>query len=529
MRRLIAAAAAGLCPTLLPAQSSPDSSSLIRAVETYRHNIFDPSEATSFLPRLANSLHMTTRPGVIRRELLFRPGQPYDSLAVAETARNLRALGIFRRVDVDSVRTDSGLVMRVVTADGWSTRPNFSFGVTESSLRYTLSIEERNFLGTATLVGLRYRKDPDRSITSASFRQTRLLAGRVGFAGQFLHRSDGGGGLFASFSKPFFSLATRSSWRIDGEERRERVLRFFDGSNEAGEILQHRFALGYAAAAWALKASPSGYFRLGVSSQIRRQDYTIESADTLKSTITGAVGGFFQWRKARFLVSKGLEGFGRVEDVDVSTVVQAGVSATPRLFGYEDDGISSHLVARAGFGQPSHFVQLFFTGVGRFTTAGLDSGSVHLAATAYLLPGARSLATLHAGTGWQKRPAPGAEFDLGFGVGPRAFREHAFTGDRAFFTTAEYRYTLAEDFLKLTAIGVAAFADYGGAWYRGTPRRTGWDAGVGLRFGFTRSTDIESNRIDFAYRGANDFYPRGEWTIVIAKGFAFSTSGRLDQ
>ena len=35
--------------------------------------------------------------------------------------------GVFRRVQIDSVRTDSGLTMRVVTKDGWSTRADWRF------------------------------------------------------------------------------------------------------------------------------------------------------------------------------------------------------------------------------------------------------------------------------------------------------------------------------------------------------------------------------------------------------------------
>ena len=46
---------------------------------------------------------------MVTRELLFRPGEPFDSAEVQETVRNLRGLGIFRRVLWDSVRTDTGL------------------------------------------------------------------------------------------------------------------------------------------------------------------------------------------------------------------------------------------------------------------------------------------------------------------------------------------------------------------------------------------------------------------------------------
>jgi hypothetical protein len=531
MSRWIAAAVfAVVAPAIVSGQDSPpaDSMRMIRGVEIRRHDIFSPSEANGLLPRLANGLHFVTRAWVVRRELLFRPGEPYDSAAVAETARNLRGLSIFRAVTIDSVRTDSGLVVRVTTADGWSTRPITYFQNVGSSLRPTIGIEELNFLGTATLVSLRYTSDPDRSTVTTSFRQPRLFAGRVGLAFQYSHLSDGDL-TFAQLSKPFFTLSGRTSWSIYGDSRDQRVLRFFDGSDTASITLQRRYKIAGAAAAWAIRAGSKGYFRVGVTGQIRRDDYAAETRlDTLRRTVTGAAGVYLQWRRAHFLVSRGLEGFAREEDIDVSTAVGFGLTAAPRAFGYPDDGIVPFLALLTGFGQPNRFVQFFATTSGRFTAAGLDSGSTHLAATAFLLPAPRHLMVLHAAAGWQQGAAPGAEFDLGLGIGPRAFRQHAFTGDRAIFTSAEYRWTATNDFLKLTAIGLAGFADYGGAWYHGKRRRTGWDAGIGLRFGPTRATDIQSSRVDLAYRGKSDVQPGG-WVLVVGKGFAFSLNGRLDR
>ena len=120
---------------------------------------------------------------------------------------------------------------------------------------------------------------------------------------------------------------------------------------------------------------------------------------------------------------------------------------------------------------------------------------------------------------------PGAEFDLGLGLGPRAFRSHAFTGDRSYFGTAEYRITLVDDLLGQLGLGVAGFVDHGGAWYAGQPRRSGWDAGLGLRLGASRSTDTEALRFDFARRFGNDAQGAG-WVVTVGKGFVFSPVGR---
>jgi hypothetical protein len=151
---------------------------------------------------------------------------------------------------------------------------------------------------------------------------------------------------------------------------------------------------------------------------------------------------------------------------------------------------------------------------------------VQLAATAVLKPRPHQVGIVHLETGWLKDPVPGAEFDLGLGVGPRAFRSHAFTGDRSYFVTAEYRLTLLEDFLGMIGLGVAGFVDHGGAWYAGSPRRTGWDAGVGLRLGASRSTDTEALRFDLARRFGNDAEGPG-WVVTVGKGFVFSPLSRV--
>jgi hypothetical protein len=529
IRRLLVALAA-MAPPVAVAQDSTrsDPRPIIRAVELRRIDVFSPAEASTFLPRLANDLHITTRAGVIRRELLFHVGEPYDSAAVAETARNLRSLGVFRSVAIDSVRSDSGLVVRITTADGWSTRPITNLHITGSTWVPTIGVEELNFLGTATLVSVRYRIDPDRSTLVTSFRQPRLLAGRVGLSLQYAHLSDGDL-FFGMLNKPFFSLATRNAWQVYGEARKERILRFYEGSRDARDTLQRRYSLGGGAIAWALRGDRAGYFRVGVNGQIRRDDYTaVSRPDTMAHTITGAAGLYMQWRRARFLVSSGLEGFGREQDVDVSTTIGSGFQVTPEAFGYPDDGVVPFVTLNTGFGRVDRFVQLGAVASGRFTSAGLDSGSVHLSGTAYLQPVRGHLAVLHGAIGWKEKPAPGAEFDLGLGLGPRGFLEHAFTGDRAFFTTAEYRVTLSDDFLKLSAIGLAGFLDYGGAWYHGSPRRTGVDFGIGLRFGLTRSTEIQTSRVDLACRERNDAGKFG-CVVVLARGMAFSTTGRLDR
>ena len=346
---------AGQTPTdsVQPADS-PASADTLRGVELDRRDIFDPDER-GWVARVGNALHVQTRASTIRRELLFHPGEPFDSARVAESERNLRALGVFRRVKIDSVRTDSGLVARVLTKDGWSTKADWRFRSTGGEVAFTLGLVEDNLLGTASSAAVRYRKTPDRTSVTLAFRRPRLFVGRVGVAAVYEDRSDGRLSAL-SLEQPFFALKSRWGFRLDGEDRDERVLRFFDGASVARDTLTHRFSLVRASAAWALRASSEGYTRLGVEAQVRREDFMPEGAPgPFPKTVTGAVGPYITWNRADFLVTRGYAGFAREEDVDLGFTVRLGVLAAPKAFGYDRDGLAPQLAARLGARVPAGF------------------------------------------------------------------------------------------------------------------------------------------------------------------------------
>ncbi len=520
------------CPlTVLSAQSATDSGpvgpegpAVIRAIQLERRDIFDPHEK-GWLARLANALHIETRAPTVRRELLFRVGEPYDSARVAESERNLRGLGVFRRVQIDSVQTDSGVVMKVLTKDGWSTRADWRFRSAGGDVEFTIGMVEDNLLGTASSASVRYRRTPDRSTVALGFRRPRLFAGQVGLALAYENRSDGRLAGMA-VEQPFHSLTSPLGFRFEAEDRDERVLRFFDGSEDAQDTLSRRYTLVRGVAAWALQKSSHGFVRLGFLAQVRRDDFLPEGAGLpFASSVTGAFGPYVVWNRAQFLVTEGVSGFAREEDVDLGTTLRAGVNLAPKAFGYERNGIAPLVTARAGRKLPGGFGYVEALAGGLYTSEGLDSGVVQLAATGVTKPVPGHVAIVHVEAGWIKNPLPGAEFDLGLGSGPRAFRSHAFTGDRTVFATAEYRVTVAEDFLGLLGLGIAGFVDHGGAWYAGTPRRLGWDAGLGLRLGASRANDTEALRFDLARRFANDAQDAG-WVVTVGKGFVFSTVGK---
>lgn len=499
---------------------------IIKYIEIRRSDIFDTLEARKWLPRLVNGLHFMTAPRIVEREILVHPGEAYDSAQIAETARNLRSLGIFRRVLLDTVTTDSGLVLKVFAQDGWSTAADVRFRSAGNQTDWQLALIEKNLIGTATRFAVRYRHTPDRNQLSFQFLQPRLIKRTVSLGLRYEDRSDGTRGQVA-IERPFFSLSDKRGIATLLDIRDERVLQFRDGVGDASDSLRRNFVIGRVEAATALRRSTRGYLRVGFLAQVRRDDYATWPSRNRQTNFTGAFGPFIEWRKANFVVARGFSRIGRDEDVDVSNFARLGVSAAPEFLGYDRDGIGLLGQVRVGTRIPNRygFAWVDLRGTAVYTSAGLDSGSVQMGGTAVFTPAKRHLLISHADIGWLKNPLPATEFDLGFANGPRGFPIHAFTGDRTYFSTAEYRYIFGEDVFKALDLGVAGFVDHGGAWYEGSPRRTGTNVGLGLRLSASRAADANPTRLDLAYRFKNDQEKAG-WVFVVASGLVFSTQPR---
>ncbi len=504
----------------------------IERIEIIRADVFDSSEAHSFVPNLVNGLHIMTHEGIITREILFKVGDVYDSSDVAETARNLRRVGVFRKVAVDSITGDSGVIMRITAKDGWSTALDLRFRLTGKQADWQVALNERNLLGTATRFSTKYRKTPDRTSVLFSFLQPRLLARTVSLGLRYEDRSDGSRQQVA-IERPFFTLSDKAGISTLLDVRNERVLQFFDGINSAGDSLRRRYFLGRVEGAKSLYANRRGYLHLGLTAQVRRDDYAAWPNPTATRRVTGSVGPFIEWRRANFAIARGFAKQGQDEDVDLSNFVRLGLSAAPQFLGYDQDGlggllqvrIGTQLPSRGGFAWIDARVNGVYSAARDSLKAGLDSGSVTLGGTIVVSPSRRHLAIAHADIGWLKAPLPGTEFDLGFATGPRGFPIHAFTGDRSYYLMSEYRVMVTDEFLKSVALGVAGFVDHGGAWYSGQPRRTGTNLGLGLRLSPSRVADANQTRLDLAYRLKND-RERAGWVFVIASGLTFSTQPR---
>jgi hypothetical protein len=503
--------------TAAPMPSTP----VLAAVEIRRNDIFDPDEARGWLPRLVNWLHIRTRESVVRREVRLAPGVPIDSALAEETARNLRGLGIFRRVELDTVSTDSGPVVRVLTRDAWSSQLDFGLRSTGNRVLYSLEARESNLLGTGTTLELQTRRDADFTTHLVHFSGLRLIANRVGLDLEYRNRSDGYSDLVA-FSAPFLTQSTPTEFAFAFAQARDTLRRYRDGIaapvQRAGRTLDQADAQFL----FAVHRGARGYFRLGLQAHALRLELGGESESTgTTAQVMGQGGVLVGASRTHFLVLHGYRRLTREDDVDLSSTVLAGLAYAPSALGYPTDGVLPTLKARTGAALPGGFVLASAEARGFYTASGIDSGMVSVGVTAAIRPASRQLLVLHGEQGWRRSPPLGDDFDLGLDHGPRGYGTHAFTGDRMVFGTVEWRWVVAPELAKVIGIGLAAMGDYGGAWFAGETRRTGSSVGVGLRLDFTRSSDPSVVRIDLTHRSRTDSDPGG-WAVVVGKGFAFS-------
>jgi hypothetical protein len=309
-------------------------------------NVFDnANDGPGFVARLANALHIKTRASVIRRSLLIAPGQLYDSARVAESERSLRALGVFRFVRVDTTRLGESLALRVVTADGWSSKPQANYSTAGGDQTWEVGFIEENFLGTASQLALSYGQTPDRRRLDLQYLNPHFIVPRAVLLLRYGDLSDGKRGAW-QFGVPFYHTAARRALVTYGESGRERVLRFKDGA--LLDSTQRRALRVGVSGGVALHATSRDYVRLSLGAEWRREDFApATTAPFPKSTFTtGRVG--IDVGHVRFRVLEQFNSYARREDVDVSQALHIGTVVQSGEVGYEVRGQAS-TVWRGGF------------------------------------------------------------------------------------------------------------------------------------------------------------------------------------
>jgi hypothetical protein len=488
------------------------------------HNVFTREQTEgNFAFRLMNAIHAITKETTVRAELLFGPGEPYDSVKAAESARNLRARELFVSVDIDTTRIDGRLAVIVDTRDAWTLKPKFSFTVaTDGTLTGQLGLSEINLFGTGNLAHFAYVKEAERHGPQLTADFRRLFGTELGAAGSVTFWSDGTDG-FWRLGDPWTSSLDPRSIMYDGEASDRRVLQYrVDDFGRDTTTYDRNAFINRLTVANAQIKEPTRYLRFGAKAEVRQEQYVLRQdvAPAAEDSLYGEFGLFGEYSETRFQQVRYFNGFGE-EDINVSSRVKLTLNLAASGLGYRRTGIGPHVEAALGTRGANAFAVSTLKGSGLFTDAGLDSGRVVLDVTVGLKPWPRHSTTLYVTAGAQENPPPGQEFNLGFETPPRSWEPFAFVGTRMVWGTVEHRWYKWEALFDLISVGLAAFVDYGGAWYPDQDPRFGGNVGIGLRMGGALSAAARTGRLDFGCRFGQGSDVGDRCVATLGAGFVF--------
>jgi len=191
---------------------------IIGEIRIDNQNIFDLEnpEENNVLYRLANTLHIRTRPAVIRRALLFKSGERVSVQVIEETERNLRNNSFLYEVVIRPIAYNDGVAdIEVITKDTWTLDPGLGFSRKGGENESKYGLKELNLLGTG--IGVEWQRTEADAGTSDQFlfNNNQVFGTRVRFDYSYNDFNDGEA-QSASLVRPFYALDSRWTAGIQG-------------------------------------------------------------------------------------------------------------------------------------------------------------------------------------------------------------------------------------------------------------------------------------------------------------------------
>jgi hypothetical protein len=522
-----------------PAAGHAAAAPTIASVRVARKNVFDlavPGE--NWWPfRIADRIHIVTRERVVRRELLFRPGDPWDPLRVIESERNLRADYPFRSVEIERIARPDGRVDAVVrTQDSWSTNPRLAFASSGGHSTMDYGLEEDNLDGLGKSVSYVHTQGSDTGGRVRSdaygYGDPRFLGTRLALGAGFARTQDGDQGRL-SLTHPFYSLddprATYASW---SQSAAVGAL-VGDGADVSNYFERRRVVdAGYA---WRLPGGRDLVRRVSVGWYDDHAAFapTARAPGTLPGTLpagrdlSGPTVGW-SWVQPRYVKETYIDRMERVEDFNLGNELSARTGYMARGTGSDQDRWIFNVSDRQGLSLgPGRFVLAGVGASGRIFRDRWENGLLTADANLFWKNAAFSrdrTLVAHVEAAQGRRLDRENQIVLGGSTGLRGYKNDSFVGGRSILANLEDRFFVPGEYFHLARFGGALFAESGCVVPEGSgfsPARFKSDVGFGLRAASTRSTSGGVVRVDLAY--ALNSGPGGaRWILSIRGGQAFS-------
>lgn len=527
---LLAAGAASAFETPAAPPSLPGAR--IGEIRVERVNVFDPTvPGEDWFPfRAANKIHYPTRETIIRRELLFAPGEVWDPLKVIQSERNLRANGSFRRIDILPVpRPDGGVDAVVRSQDSWTTNPRFAAGTEGGESFFRFGLEEGNVLGYGKRVAIDYGRTGSKSASSYGYEDPRFLNTRLALAAGYSHGSAGDTAA-TSLTSPFYSLdsprASAISW--------SRSVAEVDVYRDAEEYTEFRKRRRLAEASIGRRLEADRIFVQRVEAgwftdRAQYEPLALTRAGTLPADreLSGPTLGY-SWVQPDYIKETYIDRMERVEDFNLGNELSVRAGWMSEKTASDRDRALFNVSNQQGVSfAPGLFAIGRLALSGRTASGRWENALANADLNFFWKTNIRGDHTFvgHIEGAFGKYLDRDNFVSLGGGTGLRGYKNNSFVGDKAVLVNFEDRFFFPGEWLHLARLGAAIFVDSGVVAREGadmTLRNIKSDVGAGLRVAGTRSRSGGVGRIDVAY--ALNRGPGGgsRWVISIKGGQAFS-------
>ncbi|MGH8686307.1 MAG: hypothetical protein ACREU5_07965 [Burkholderiales bacterium] len=466
----------------------------------------DPKE-NNWLFRLANTLHIKTRPGVIRRALVFHSGERVSVDRIEESERLLRQNSFLYDVRIRPIAVHDGVVdIEVKTRDTWSLEPGISFSRSGGSNSGGVTLRDKNLLGTGVTLGYSEVSDPDRSGTEVEFSHHQLFGNQTSIDYLRADYSDGSKHAI-SLAQPFYALETpwaagisRSSFdQLDALYSGGEAVAKYRHDNQSAEVfggLSSGVREGWVQRYSAGVGYAEDHYRLEPGQAAPPE---LPADQTLAYPFVR-----YELIEDKYVKTQNRNVIGRPEFFQLGLHVQTqlgrsstglGATRSPWLY---SGSVGKGLELRDG-GQ----VLGSFSLSGEYED-GLATRQFYYSAVRFYRPQtAESLFYASAALDAIVRPGPQDQLLLGGDNGLRGFPMRYQSGTRRALITLEERFYTDLYVLRLVRVGAAAFLDGGRAWggqFESTVDAGWlWDVGFGLRLVSDRSSKGNVLHLDVAF------------------------------
>ena len=471
-------------------------------------NIFDlddPKENNALF-RLANALHIQTRPGVIGRAVLLKTGDPVSVRLVEETERLLRTNRYLYDVRLQPYAYSDGVVdVEVQTRDTWSLDPGVSFGRSGGSNSSGFSLREYNLLGTGAALSLAHSNNVDRSGNEFQIQYNRAFDGWTSLSYLVADNTDGRRHE-ASILRPFYALDAR--WAAGATVASDDRIESLYSAGVVASQYRVREKTSEVFAGWSDGLVRGWTRRLSVGVKTQDDAYQFEPALVAPAALPAdqkLLAPFlrFELIEDNFQRRDNRNQMGRPEffALGLAAKVQIGRASTA-LGSSQDLWLYNGSVSQGFNPRPNHDLLASASVSGQYGDGRIQRQLLSAALKYYLPLSPRYLLFGSASVDALKNPGLSDLLTLGGDNGLRGYPLRYQTGEQRALFTLEAR-TFTDLYLyRLFRVGAAAFYDVGRAWGgpNANPAQQGWlaNAGVGLRIFNVRAAFGNVLHVDIA-------------------------------